>query len=82
MEVILKVTTRQFIYTTNPKVTFTYNLDLSHVPHEGERLELDCKDGNFYGVVTCVETYVNMNTNEERIYVNLADEIEPQNKGE
>lgn len=79
MKVILNIFTRKFVNTDNPKTNFTYEFDMVSLPKEDENIEIVTDDGDFYGTVIGIEFFINLVTNEERVYINVRDDSEPQN---
>lgn len=76
MEINVNVETRQFIYTSC-RSQFIYKLNATRCPNIGEHFELVTRDATFYGLISKVETYYNVDSKEERIYVTLIDDTEP-----
>lgn len=72
MLIHFKIDTMQFINTTH-KTQISVDVELERCPNEDERIEIETKEGRFYGIITSVETYINIKENKIKYYVHVDD---------
>lgn len=78
MLIHFNIHTLQFLDTTG-KTEISVDAKLERCPNINEWIEIGTEEGYFYGIVTSIETYINVKENKSDYYVRVSDKTEINN---